>query len=146
MAARDAVDPHDLARFLDAQDLDYARALEEIRRGRKESHWMWYVFPQIAGLGRSATAQRFAIAGADEAGAYLSHPVLGARLRECADAVLQVTNRSAADIFGSPDDMKLRSSATLFASISPAGSVFHRIIDRYFDGEQDALTLSLLRG
>jgi uncharacterized protein (DUF1810 family) len=104
---------------------------------------MWFVFPQIDGLGFSATTQHFAIKSLDEARAYLAHPVLGPRLSECAEAVLAVTARSATEIFGSPDDMKLRSCATLFAAVSPAGSPFHRIIDRYFDGRPDPRTLAL---
>ena len=111
-------DPFDLARFVDAQAGDYARALDEIRRGRKQSHWMWYVFPQFLGLGGSAMSRRYAIRSAAEATAYLEHPVLGPRLRECAGAVLANTGRTAHEIFGSPDDLKLRSSATLFASTS----------------------------
>ena len=137
-------DPHDLDRFVAAQQGDYARALAEIRSGHKRSHWMWYVFPQLAGLGRSTTAQHFAIRSAAEATAYLRHPVLGPRLAECAEAALGVAGRSAHEIFGSPDDAKLRSCATLFASVSPAGSVFHQLLDRYFEGRQDARTVELL--
>ena len=137
-------DPYDLDRFLDAQRDDYDRALSEIRAGRKRSHWMWYVFPQIEGLGSSAMSRRFAIRSLAEAKAYASHPVLGARLVECAGAVLGVEGRSASDIFGFPDDMKLRSCATLFSRVSPAGSVFERILDRYFDGRPDAETLRRL--
>lgn len=138
-------DPYNLARFLEAQEGDYDRALAEIRQGRKDSHWMWYVFPQFRGLGASATSRFYAIASADEARAYLAHPVLGRRLIECAEAVLAVSGRSAHEIFGSPDDVKLRSSATLFAAISPKGSVFQQIIDRYFDGVGDEVTLRLMR-
>src|SRR4051812_39061972 len=105
-------DPYDLRRFVDAQTHDYARALAELRAGRKQSHWMWYVFPQYAGLGRSPTAQRYAIRSVAEAEAYLRHPVLGPRLIESAEAVLAIEGRSAHDILGSPDDLKLRSSAT----------------------------------
>lgn len=133
-----------LERFVDAQEADYDRALREIRAGRKQSHWMWYVFPQFAGLGTSPTSQHFAIRSAAEASAYLAHPVLGARLLECAEAVLAVEGRTAGEIFGSPDDMKLRSSATLFASVSPPASPFHRIIERYFQGRADARTLELI--
>ena len=125
-------DPYQLQRFVDAQDAVYARALEELRRGRKESHWMWVVFPQMAGLGRSTMSERYAIRSDDEARAYLAHPTLGARLTECAEAVLAVEGRSAREIFGSPDDLKLRSSATLFAGVSPPGSVFQRLLDKYF--------------
>ena len=137
-------DPHHLQRFVEAQERIYSQALAEIRRGRKQSHWMWFVFPQFAGLGSSPTSQQYAIASLDEARAYLAHPVLGRRLIECAAAVLAVEGRWAHDIFGSPDDMKLRSSATLFASISPAGSVFHRVLDKYFGGLPDARTMSLI--
>jgi uncharacterized protein (DUF1810 family) len=136
--------PHHLARFVDAQAGVYDRALAEIRSGRKQSHWMWFVFPQIAGLGSSAMSTRYAIRNLDEAKAYLAHPILGPRLTEVAEAVLGVTGRSAADIFGSPDDMKLRSSATLFAQVSAAGSPFHRILDTYFDGQPDSATMRLL--
>ncbi len=140
----DASDPHDLRRFLLAQDGACATALAELRSGRKRSHWMWFVFPQFAGLGSSATSRHFAIRSADEARAYLAHPVLGPRLVECADAVLAVTGRSAHEIFGSPDDQKLRSSATLFASVSPPGSVFERLLDTYFGGRRDDATLRLI--
>ena len=137
-------DPHDLQRFVDAQRDDHAVALEEIRRGRKASHWMWYVFPQLAGLGSSPTARQYAIRGLAEAEAYLRHPLLGPRLVEAAEAALAVAGRSAREVFGSPDDLKLRSSATLFAQVSPDGSVFHRLLERYFDGSPDPRTLALL--
>src|SRR5215467_1997985 len=137
-------DPYDLNRFVDAQDADYDEAITEIRNGRKRSHWMWYVFPQIAGLGFSPTSQHFAIRSLAEAKAYLAHPILGPRLQECADALLVLQGRSAHDIFGSPDDLKLRSSATLFAQAAPAGSVFHRVIEKYFDGGPDERTLAAL--
>jgi uncharacterized protein (DUF1810 family) len=140
-------DPFDLQRFVQAQARNYAQALAEIQRGQKESHWMWYVFPQIAGLGWSPTSRRFAIRGRDEAVAYLAHPVLGPRLAECAEVLLALERRvSAHDVFGWPDDMKLRSSATLFAQVSPPGSVFAQLLDRYFAGEPDAKTLRLLGG
>jgi uncharacterized protein (DUF1810 family) len=138
-------DPFDLERFVRAQANDYARALAEIKAGRKRSHWMWYVFPQFAGLGVSATSQQYAIKSLDEARAYLAHQRLGPRLRECADAVLGVSGRTAQDIFGRPDDMKLKSSATLFSLISSGGSIFHQIIDRYFDGIRDETTIELIR-
>ena len=137
-------DPHDLDRFVLAQADDYDRALAEIRAGQKRSHWMWYVFPQLEGLGSSAMARRYAIRSRAEAEAYLGHPVLGPRLRECAEAALGVDGPSAHEIFGSPDDAKLRSSATLFAAVSPAGSAFHRLLDRYFDGVPDPRTTELL--
>jgi uncharacterized protein (DUF1810 family) len=138
-------DPFDLRRFVDAQARNYAQALAEIRAGQKESHWMWYVFPQIAGLGSSPTAQRFAIRGRDEAAAYLAHPVLGSRLRECAAALLALPPGTPAEhVFGWPDNLKLRSSATLFGEVSPPGSVFAQVLERYFGGEPDARTLQLL--
>jgi uncharacterized protein (DUF1810 family) len=136
-------DPYDLQRFVDAQEGIYEQALAEIRAGHKRSHWMWFVFPQFAGLGFSPTSQHYAIKSLEEAKAYLSHPVLGARLIECTEAVLRIGGRSAHDIFGSPDDMKLRSSATLFAAVSPERSVFHRLLDTYFEGRADGRTLSL---
>jgi uncharacterized protein (DUF1810 family) len=135
---------HDLARFLTAQTGVYEQALAELARGRKQSHWMWFVFPQIAGLGFSAMSQRYAIGDADEARAYLAHPALGPRLRACFDATLAVDGRTAHDIFGSPDDLKLRSSATLFAAVSEPGSIFQRVLDKYFDGQPDVETLRLL--
>jgi uncharacterized protein (DUF1810 family) len=133
-----------LSRFLEAQRDVYPRALAEIRSGRKRSHWIWFIFPQIAGLGISATSRRYAIRNLAEAADYLDHPILGKRLVECAEAALAVDGRSAFEIFGSPDEMKLRSCATLFARVSPAGSVFHRLLDKYFDGEPDDRTLRLL--
>ena len=137
-------DPYDLNRFIEAQEVNYDDALSELRAGRKRTHWMWYVFPQIAGLGNSAMSYRYGIRSEDEARAYLAHPVLGPRLTECAEAVLAIDNRSAHDIFGSPDDLKLKSSATLFAHVSPPGSVFERILDRYYSSERDPRTLALL--
>ena len=137
-------DPYDLNRFLEAQVADYESALNEIRSGRKASHWMWYIFPQFAGLGTSPTARRYAIRSIEEAEAYLRHPVLGARLIECAQAALDVGGRSALEIFGSPDDLKLRSCATLFAVVSTAGSVFDRLIEKFFQGEPDERTRKLI--
>jgi uncharacterized protein (DUF1810 family) len=139
------VDPYDLQRFVRAQEHDYEEALSEIRSGRKRSHWMWYIFPQFDGLGVSPTSKQYAVKSLAEARAFLAHPLLGPRLRECAAAAVRIEGLSAADIFGFPDDMKLRSCATLFASVSPAGSVFHRIIDKYFHGEPDADTVRLMR-
>ena len=127
-----------------AQKADYERALSEIRNGRKRTHWMWYVFPQVEGLGSSPTSRRYSIKSLEEARAYLDHPVLGSRLREIADAALAVEGRTARNVFGSPDDLKLRSSATLFACVSPPGSVFDRLIEKYFGGERDTRTLQLL--
>lgn len=137
-------DPYDLGRFLQAQEEDYRQALSEIKSGRKRSHWMWYIFPQIEGLAFSSTSKHYAIKSTDEAKAYLAHPVLGSRLRECAEAVLGVEGRSASEIFGSPDDLKLRSCATLFACVSPSGSVFQRLLAKYYEGNRDARTLQLL--
>jgi uncharacterized protein (DUF1810 family) len=139
-----AGDPHNLNRFLQAQAHDYERALSEVKAGRKRSHWMWYIFPQFAGLGLSSTSQRYAIKSVAEAKAYLAHPVLGPRLVECAEAVLGIEGRSALEVFGPPDDLKLRSCATLFANVSPAESVFERLLDRYYQGERDSQTLRLL--
>lgn len=138
-------DPYDLDRFVVAQREVYARALSELQTGSKRSHWMWYVFPQIAGLGASEWSRTFAIRDAGEARAYLAHPVLGPRLRECAEATLAVHGRTAREIFHVPDDAKLRSSATLFARVSPSGSVFHRLLERFFGGIPDPRTLELLR-
>jgi uncharacterized protein (DUF1810 family) len=140
----DPVDPYDLNRFVLAQDGVYPQALTEIRSGRKRSHWMWYIFPQYEGLGSSPTAQRYAIRSLEEAEAYLEHPVLGPRLVESAEAVLAIEGREASDVFGFPDDMKLHSCATLFAHASPPGSVFERLIGKYFGGERDANTVHLL--
>lgn len=137
-------DPYDLDRFVEPQKGRYERALAEIRGGQKRSHWMWYIFPQLAGLGSSPMSQKYSLRSLGEAEAYLAHPVLGPRLIECAEAALGVPGNSAHDLFGSPDDWKFRSSATLFALVSPAGSVFHRILDKYFRGESDPRTLELL--
>ena len=139
-----ADDPHDLSRFVRAQADDYGRALAELRDGRKRSHWMWYVFPQFVGLGSSPTSRLYAIKSVAEAEAYLSHPVLGPRLAECAEAVVGLEGLSAADVFGSPDDRKLMSCATLFACASPAGSVFERLLDKYYQGRRDEATLRLV--
>jgi uncharacterized protein (DUF1810 family) len=138
-------DPFNLDRFVRAQENDYARALEELRSGRKRTHWMWYIFPQLDGFGSSPTARRFSISGLDEARGYLAHPILGRRLLECADAVLATEGRTALEILGSPDDLKLRSSATLFASVLPPGSVFERVLARFYDGIPDEKTLRLLQ-
>jgi uncharacterized protein (DUF1810 family) len=134
----------DLDRFLVAQAPVYATVLDELRRGRKTSHWMWFVFPQIAGLGRSEMSVRFAIGSLDEASRYLSHPVLGARLRECAEAVLAVRGRTAEEIFGTIDARKLCSSMTLFQRAAPDESVFGQVLGRYFGGVPDAATDELL--
>ncbi len=139
-----ADDPYDLARFVTAQADDYDTALAEVRAGRKRSHWMWYVFPQLDGLGSSPTAKQYAIKSAAEARAYLAHPTLGPRLVRVCAAAVEVRGRSAREVFGSPDDLKLRSSATLFAALSPPGSVFQQVLDQYFDGEPDGRTEQLL--
>ena len=136
-------DPYDLDRFVQAQAASYPQALAELRAGQKRSHWMWYVFPQIEGLGQSAMSRRYSIKSADEARAYLDHPVLGARLRECFAAVNNIAGRSAHEIFGSPDDMKLRSSATLFAAVSD-DDVFAQVLEKYFHGETDPETVTRL--
>jgi len=138
-------DPYNLTRFVSAQEDNYAQALAELQSGRKRSHWMWYIFPQIDGLGWSATSRFYAIKNLDEAQAYLNHPVLGQRLLECAQAILDVNGQSATEILGSPDDLKLRSCATLFAQVSPTGSVFAQLIEKYFDGNRDEKTLQLLQ-
>jgi uncharacterized protein (DUF1810 family) len=139
-----SVDPHDLRRFVEAQEGQYAQALSEIRRRRKASHWMWYIFAQLEGLGASPMSRLYAIKSVEEARAYLEHPVLGPRLLECAEAALGVEGRSAREIFGSPDDLKLRSCATLFARVLPPGSVFERLLAKYYGGEPDPMTLQLL--
>lgn len=139
-------DPHDLARFVRAQQESYARALGEVRHGAKRSHWMWYVFPQIAGLGHSTMAQRYAISGMDEARAYLAHPVLGPRLREITEALQALPAGDAVRVFGSVDAVKLRSSLTLFARTDAAGdeSLFRQALERWFDGAEDSATLERL--
>src|SRR5207244_3324635 len=124
-------DPFDLARFTSAQEAVYDHALAEIRGGDKRSHWMWFIFPQMDGLGFSPTAQHYAIKSPEEARAYLAHPILGPRLRECAEAVLAVEGRSASEIFGSPDDLKLNSCMTLFETVAGQGSVFGQVLDKY---------------
>lgn len=137
-------DHFELSRFVEAQEDTHQAALTEIRQGRKRSHWMWFIYPQLRGLGQSAMAQRYGIGGADEAQAYLSHPILGPRLIAMCEAALSVEGRSATEIFGTPDDLKLRSSATLFAQVSEPGSVFHQILEKYYDGQPDQRTLQLL--
>lgn len=136
-------DPFDLARFVEAQEQVYPFALAEIRDGHKVSHWMWFVFPQFDGLGSSSMAQRFAIKSVAETEAYLAHPVLGPRLIECCEAALSVEGKSAFNIFGTPDDLKLRSCVTLFDALSPNG-VFGRVLTKYYDGEPDRRTLKLV--
>ena len=139
-------DSFDLQRFVDAQDAHgtYDAALRELRAGRKTSHWMWFVFPQLTGLGRSPTAQHFAVSGLDEARAYLAHPVLGPRLRESARALLDLTGPSAEEVLGPVDGQKLRSSMTLFARAAPDEPVFGAVLEQYFDGVPDDATTSRL--
>jgi uncharacterized protein (DUF1810 family) len=136
-------DVYNLSRFVEAQDRVYAKVLEELRRGRKTSHWMWFVFPQVRGLGRSEMATRYAMSGRAEAEAYLRHPVLSARLEECTRLVNGIDD-SASAIFGFPDDLKFRSSMTLFASVA-GGGVFREALDKFFGGEEDAQTVALLK-
>ena len=135
---------YDLSRFVDAQAGDYETALAEIRRGRKESHWMWYIFPQIDGLGFSPTARHYAIKGIDEARAYLAHPTLGPRLVTICEALLSLPDTDAEPIFGWPDVLKLRSSITLFAAARPEEPVFDRVLAKFYGGEPDRRTLEIL--
>jgi uncharacterized protein (DUF1810 family) len=139
-------DPFELARFVRAQAPVYDDVLAELRAARKRTHWMWFVFPQLAGLGFSATAQQYAIASLDEARAYLAHPVLGPRLRECSALVLAAPEPDAHRLFGSPDDLKFRSCMTLFGRAAPQEPVFTECLDRFFGGEGDPHTLALLAG
>jgi uncharacterized protein (DUF1810 family) len=141
---RNAADPYDLGRFVLAQQGDYERALSEITSGRKRTHWMWYIFPQLDGLAFSPTSRHYAIKSAEEARAYLAHPLLGPRLLACAEAALDLEGHSATEVFGTPDDAKLRSCATLFSSVSSPDSPFERLLKKYFDGEPDSRTLQLL--
>ena len=140
-----ADDPHDLRRFIEAQQGVYEQARDELAAGLKRSHWMWFVFPQLRSLGRSATAQHYGLASAAEAAAYWHHPVLGPRLLECTRVVLAVRGKSALQIFGAPDDLKFRSSMTLFERVAPEQPAFAQAIERYFAGERDPLTLELLQ-
>ena len=133
-----------LDRFLDAQRGDYAAALAEVRRGRKTSHWMWYIFPQIAGLGQSSTARYYSIRDLEEAREYYAHPVLGQRLREISGALLELRGSDPVAVFGGIDSMKLKSSMTLFAMAAPDDPKFQQVLDKYYGGEQDALTLRIL--
>lgn len=134
----------DLSRFIEAQTAVYDTALAELNRGQKTSHWMWFVFPQIAGLGHSPTARFYALAGVDEARAYLAHPVLGPRLVEAVEAILALPGRDAGAVFGSPDDLKLRSCLTLFRAADPDEPAFQQALDKYFGGQADPLTLERL--
>ena len=138
-------DPHNLQRFVDAQAPVYAQVFSELRSGHKRSHWMWFIFPQVEGLGSSTLARRFAISHLEEAKAYLKHPVLGPRLRECTGLVNLAQGRSIDQIFGHPDDLKFRSSMTLFAEATSDNEIFNEALRKYFGGEADASTLELLR-
>jgi uncharacterized protein (DUF1810 family) len=137
-------DPYDLQRFVLAQDRVFDGVLSELRAGRKTSHWMWFIFPQIRGLGRSPVSLEYAISSREEARAYLQDPVLGPRLKQCTRLVLEVQGRSVEDIFGSPDDMKFRSSMTLFAQFSPEDDIFQQALEKFFAGVPDQLTLDRL--
>lgn len=137
--------PVDLERFLEAQNHTYLQARTEIENGRKTGHWMWFIFPNWKGLGKSVFARKYAIESVTEARAYLEHPILGARLRRCSEILLTLEDKSAFEIFGTPDDLKLRSCMTLFAAISPSGSVFHRVLARFHGGSLDELTLAGMR-
>lgn len=140
----DINEQYNLGRFVQAQNETFDKALLEIKQGRKSSHWMWYIFPQFNGLGSSATSQFYSIKTLKEARAYLTHPILGPRLKESVEAALGVEGRSAYEVFGSPDDMKLKSCATLFANISPPDSVFHQLLVKFFEGKPDRVTLKLI--
>jgi uncharacterized protein (DUF1810 family) len=139
-----ADDPYDLQRFVAAQGRCYDQARAELRAGHKRTHWMWFVFPQLDGLGRSLTARRYAIRSLDEARAYLQHPLLGPRLGECTAIVNGLQGVSARQVFGTPDDLKLRSSMTLFDLVAPSGFDFAAVLDKYFGGQRDERTLALL--
>jgi uncharacterized protein (DUF1810 family) len=143
-AVASANDPYDLQRFIKAQDPVYAEVCAELRNGRKESHWIWFIFPQLRGLGHSPMADKFGIASRQESEAYLEHPILGPRLRECSRLVNLVEGRSIHQVLGSPDDMKFKSSMSLFASIAPEEHVFREALRKYFGGELDHLTLERL--
>lgn len=137
-------DPYDLQRFVDAQRPVYDTVCSELRSGQKRSHWIWFIFPQIAGLGRSETARRYAISSLDEAKAYLAHPVLGPRLRECTQLVADIEGRRIDEIFWYPDDMKFRSSMTLFAQAADDNALFVACLEKYFGGQSDDATLARL--
>jgi uncharacterized protein (DUF1810 family) len=137
-------DSHNLARFVSAQEPVFESALSELENGQKKSHWMWFIFPQIEGLGYSETSRYYSIKSIDEARQYLNHPILGPRLLKCAETVLAIGGRTASEIFGSPDDMKFKSSMTLFACVTVSDSLFARVIEKYFDGERDKKTEFLL--
>ena len=142
--SRSSNDPYNLERFVIAQDRVFKQVLSELKAGTKMSHWMWFIFPQIKGLGRSPISIEYAISSRDEARAYLQHSLLGPRLKECTQFVLQVEGRSALEIFGEPDDIKFRSSMTLFANVSGEDDIFQRALQKYFGGVPDRLTLQRL--
>jgi uncharacterized protein (DUF1810 family) len=137
-------DPHNLKRFVEAQDSAIKKVKQELRSGRKRSHWMWYIFPQMEGLGHSRMSRRYAISSREEADAYLTHPTLGPRLRECTEIVNAVEGRSANEIFGSPDDLKFRSSMTLFEAVADDSTPFRTALELYYGGEPDPKTLEIL--
>lgn len=137
-------DPHNLQRFVEAQDPIIDEVKKELRSGRKRTHWMWFVFPQMEGLGKSRKSRRYAISSRAEVEAYLEHPILGPRLRECTELVNDVEGRTANEIFGSPDDMKFRSSMTLFDAVAEDPAPFRTALERYYDGEPDPKTIELL--
>jgi uncharacterized protein (DUF1810 family) len=137
-------DPYNLQRFIAAQSPVCDQVLAELRAGRKRTHWMWFIFPQIAGLGSSPMAARYAISGRSEVVAYLGHPILGPRLSQCTGLVNQVSGRAIEEIFGYPDDLKFRLSITLFSTVAPDPAVFHAALDKYFAGQPDPATLALL--
>jgi len=141
----DGADPFDLRRFVDAQGRVYDTVLAELRSGAKRSHWIWFVFPQLRGLGRSATAQHYGISSLEEARAYLAHPVLGPRLRECTRLVAATDGRSVDEIFGWPDNLKVRSSMTLFSHAADDSADFRAVLDKFYAGEDDPATVELLR-
>lgn len=140
----DSNDPFDLTRFISAQEMVYARVLFELRNGRKKTHWMWFIFPQIDGLGNSSITKRYAIKSIEEAQAYLNHRVLGNRLKECVKTVFAVEGSSISEIFAYPDDMKLKSSLTLFENLPDSDPIFHSLLNKYFDGERGSKTLNIL--
>ncbi len=140
----DVNDPSKLNRFIQAQERVYSNVLAELKSGHKTTHWMWFIFPQILGLGHSPTAKLYAIKNLDEASQYLNHPLLGARLLECSETLLGINGKSVTDVFGWPDDLKLKSSMTLFSCVAGSDSVFDEVLNRFFQGEQDTSTLQLL--
>ena len=145
MSSVDSEDPFDLSRFVKAQARDYEIAFAELRASEKHSHWMWFIFPQLRGLGHSSTAAFYGITSLNEARAYLAHPILGVRLRECVRALLDLHGSNAEDVLGATDALKLRSSLTLFGMAAPKDALFQKTLEKYFGGEQDSMTLRLLQ-